>query len=103
MTDRIYLDRIAQNKKRIAIFLKKMAILGIPEWTLTIDLSLRRRSLYTTELPGRIENKGFEFFTGFFTGFILERSKAQDVAFNSLRKTIYCGTGWIYHRLRRDL
>ena len=33
---------------------------GTPDWTLTSDLSLRRRSLYTTELRGHIQ-KLFNF------------------------------------------
>ena len=46
---------IASKMKRVA----DMTTPGIPEWTLTIDLLLRRQSLYPTEL--RIQIKAYKY------------------------------------------
>ena len=48
------------RKKKNTVIFGKSRCFGTPERTLTSDLSLRRRSLYTTELLGRIYQIGLK-------------------------------------------
>ena len=82
------------------------AATGVPKWTLTIDLSLRRRLLSTTELPGHVEKIGLNFFEKLCQKLCqLFKNLSKNTIYSALTtwKRLNKGWMWIYPYLRRRL